>query len=189
MSVGTRLECGGGAGVWGRGGSVGVRLECKVGVGAGLECGGGAGVFTGQARPPAVMEPRPVVLLGALETDMQRYLVEFGSTEDIRFTTCRRGELWTQPVVMVVHVIHSAVPPAELGSPSPRDQALVVESVGEGEHTLQSTVEDIRRVASAGFHCVLSLKPADLLRPAVASLAPIALLLDVRREKGLAKIM
>ena len=41
--------------------------------------------------PPAVTEPRPVVLLGAMEVDVRRYLVENGSNEDIKFSYCRRG--------------------------------------------------------------------------------------------------
>ena len=65
----------------------------------------------------------------------------------------------------------------------------VVERVKVGGQMLLSTVEDVRAAAAAGYHCVLSLGPADLLRTTVASLAPITLLLNVRKEKNLTKIM
>ena len=39
----------------------------------------------------SVRDPRPVVLLGALEVDVRRYLVDHGSTTDIKFSYCKRG--------------------------------------------------------------------------------------------------
>lgn len=65
----------------------------------------------------------------------------------------------------------------------------MVERVQVGGQTLISTMEEVQAVAAAGYHCILSLAPADLLQPAVASLAPITLLLNVRKEKNLTKIM
>ena len=37
-------------------------------------------------------EPRPVVLLGAHEAEIRRYLVEHGSNSDIKFAYCRKGQ-------------------------------------------------------------------------------------------------
>ena len=39
-----------------------------------------------------VTEPRPVVLLGAYEAEIRRYLVEHGSNSDIKFAYCKKGE-------------------------------------------------------------------------------------------------
>ena len=38
----------------------------------------------------AVTEPRPVVLLGAHEAELRRYLVEHGSNSDIKFAYCKK---------------------------------------------------------------------------------------------------
>ena len=64
-----------------------------------------------------------------------------------------------------------------------------MERVQVGGQLLLSTVEDVEAAAAAGYHCILSLTPADLLRTTISSLAPITLLLTVRKEKNLTKIM
>ena len=39
-----------------------------------------------------VTEPRPVVLLGAHEAEIRRYLVEHGSNSEIKFAYCKKGQ-------------------------------------------------------------------------------------------------
>jgi len=118
-------------------------------------------------RKVKVTEPRPVVLLGALEVDIRRYLVENGSNEDIKFSYCKR-----EPADTLQH-----------------KNGEIIESLTTSDGVvMNATIQHAQHVARKGYHCVLCLEPEQLVKSAVVQLCPIALLLDAKNARTVKQI-
>ncbi|XP_064407637.1 uncharacterized protein LOC135352372 isoform X2 [Halichondria panicea] len=115
-------------------------------------------------RQVPITRPRPVVLLGGCENEVRQGLVEQGVIHGLKFAFCLR-----EPAEKLEYI-------------SP-DQ--IVETVVTDGEVMKSTVDNARGAANQGYHCVLCLRHDELIKPGVASLHPIVLILAPQsRFKG-----
>jgi hypothetical protein len=117
-----------------------------------------------------VQDPRPVVLLGVLQKDFRKYLINHsdGTPEnDVKFCFPMREE------------------ESKLEKCTEDD---IVERIQENGKIMISTTTHIKELAREGYHCVLCIDAEGLPMPGLQSLMPIVLMLHATTVRAVNKI-